>query len=174
MFEKVNIYLKNLYILNSINSEDIYQNSLLIDESKKGIYSYSCSSEEIENNVIKISLYLTGNFPIAQIILYCNNSTSEEEITSFIYRSIKCELNVLFILVKPEKLNVEKKNLLIQLLKELYSEEPDQMNSCLLFVYSKGNKNKEEVIEEIEKLPEHKYISCFRKKLSSPANFIFY
>jgi len=84
--------------------------------------------------------------------LYCNNTTSEEEITSIIYRSIKCELNVLFILIKPEILDIEKKNLLIQLLKDLYSGDQLQMNSLLLFVYSKENKTKE-VITEIEKLP---------------------
>ena len=156
MFEKVNIYLKNLYNINSIDSKNIYKQSFLIDKSKKGIYSYSCSSEEIEKKVIKCSLYLTGNFPIAQFVLYCNNTTSEEEITSFIYRSIKCELNVLFILIKPEILDIEKKNLLIQLLKELYSEEPFQMKSFLLFVYSKENRTKE-VIIEIEKLPDHKF-----------------
>jgi len=152
MFENVNIYLKNLYKINSIDSKNIYTNSFLIDKKKKGIYSYSCSSGEIEKNVIKCSLDLTGNFPIAQTVLYCNNTTSEEEITSFIYRSIKCELNVLFILIKPEILDIEKKNLLIQLLKDLYSGDQLQMNSLLLFVYSKENKTKE-VITEIEKLP---------------------
>ena len=162
MFENANIYLKNLYKINSIDSKNIYKKSFLIDKKKKGIYSYSCSSEEIEKNVIKCSLNLTGNFPIAQTVLYCNNTTSEEEITSFIYRSIKCELNVLFILIKPEILDIEKKNLLIQLLKDLYSEEQLQMNSFLLFVYSKENKTKE-VIIEIEKLPEHKYFNYENK-----------
>ena len=162
MYEKVNLYLKQLYKLNIIYSRNIYKKSFLIDKTKKGIYSYSCASGEIEKNVIKCSLNLTGNFPIAQTVLYCNNTTSEEEITSFIYRSIKCELNVLFILIKPEILNIEKKNLLIQLLKDLYSEDLPQMNSFLLFVYSKENKTKE-VIIEIEKLPEHKYFNYENK-----------
>ena len=109
MFENVNIYLKYLYQINSIDLKDIYQRAFLKNNTKKGIYSHSCSFEEIENNVINCSLELTGNFPIAQTVLYCNSDTSEEEITSFIYKSIKCEFNILFILIKPEILDIEKK-----------------------------------------------------------------
>ena len=58
-------------------------------------------------NTIYCTLNLTNNFPIAQIVLYCNNLTSKEEIISFIYKSIKCEYNVSFILIKQEVLNIE-------------------------------------------------------------------
>ena len=147
MYEIVNIYLNELYRANSISLVKVYKKAFLIDKSKKGIYMNSCSSEEIENNIINCSLNLTGNFPIAQTVLYCNSSTIEEEIISFIYRSVLCELKVLFILIKPEILDIEKKNLLIQLLKELFSEGPFQMKSCLLIVYTTENKNKEIIIE---------------------------
>jgi hypothetical protein len=160
MYENVNIFFKELYEENLIKLNTIYKNALLLNKRKKGIYSYSCPLEEIENNVIKCSIYLTGNFPIAQTTLYCNNSTSEEEIISFIYKCIKCELNLLFILIKPEILDIEKKNILIQLLKDLYSKEPLQMNSSLLIVYQNVNENeKSDIIIEIEKLPNHNYFN---------------
>lgn len=44
---------------------------------------------------------------------------------------------MLFILIKPEILNIEKKHLLIELLKDLYSKEPLEMNSCFLFIIKK-------------------------------------
>jgi len=77
----------------------------LLDNKKKGFYLYSSESKSIQKDVIKCSLFLTVNFPIAQTIFYCNNSTTEEEITSFSYKSIKCDYNVLFILIKPEILS---------------------------------------------------------------------
>ena len=117
MFEDVNIYLNKLLKINFVDLKKIYKKAIVLENNKKGIYSHSCLSENIEKNAIYCSLNLTGNFPLAQTVLYCNNSTSEEEITSFIYKSIKCEFNVLFILIKPEILNIEKKNLLIELLK---------------------------------------------------------
>ena len=156
MYEAVNTYLNELLRLNFIDLENIYKKAFLLDKKKKGIYSHSCLLEDIEKNVTYCSLSLTGNFPIAQTVLYCNNSTSEEEIISFIYKSIKCDFNVLFILIKPENLSIDKKHLLIELLKDIYSENPNKMVSCLLFIYVRKNKTKE-VITEIEKLPNHKY-----------------
>jgi len=156
MYVNVNVYLGKLLEINSVSLENIYKNAFLLDNKKKGIYSYSCLLEDIEVNVINCFLSLTGNFPIAQTILYCNDSTTEEEITSFIYRSVKCDYNALFILIKPEILSIEKKNLLMQILKDIYSREPLEMKSCLLIVYDKLNKTKE-IIIEIGKLPNHKY-----------------
>ena len=46
----------------------------------------------------------------------------------------------------------------MQLLKDIYSQEPHEMKSCLLIVYDKLNKTKE-IIIEIEKLPNHKYFN---------------
>ena len=97
MVENVNIFLKDLHHSNSIKLGDIYNKTLLLNnQNNKGIYLHSCKLEEIEKNVIYCSLSLTGNFSIAQTVLYCNSSTTEEEITAFIYRSIKCDFNVLF------------------------------------------------------------------------------
>eukprot|EP00833_Pecoramyces_ruminatium_P015005 jgi/Orpsp1_1/1189037/evm.model.d7180000069024.1 len=145
-----------LYEENNVSLHKIIKKASLLKENKRGIYSHSCRLEDIEINTVYCSLELTGEFPLAQTVLYCNEETSEDEIISFIYKSIKCDQNTLFIFIKPESLSREKKSLLIELLKELYSENPKQMVSCLLFIYSEGNKM-DEFIMEIQKLPHHIY-----------------
>ena len=159
MYENVNIYLDKLFDVNSINLSKIYKSSFLKNKyrNNKGILIHSCSLGEIETSTINLSLYLTGNFPIAQTVLYCNSSTSEEKIISFLYRCILCDLNILFILIKPEVLDINKKRLLIQLLKILYQNNPYRMKACLLIIYAKENKTKE-VIIEMEKLTNTKRI----------------
>jgi len=156
MYIDVSFYLSELYSINTLSLKEIYINAHLLDETKTGIYSHICPLKDIEKNTIYCSLNLTGNFPIAQTVLYCNRDTSEEEIISFIYRCILCKDSVLFILIKPDYLSIQRKNLLIELLKKLYSPYPRQMQSNLLIVYSNENKMKEIAIE-IEKLPYHKY-----------------
>ena len=46
----------------------------------------------------------------------------------------------------------------MQLLKDIYSQEPLEIKSCLLIVYDKLNKTKE-IIIEIEKLRNHNYFN---------------
>ena len=84
MFEDVDFYLNELLRINFIELQNIYKNAILLDNKKKGILSHFCLLEDIENNITFYSLFLTGNFPIGQTVLYCNNSISEEEIISFI------------------------------------------------------------------------------------------
>ena len=102
--ENVNWYLKELLKIKNMSLKEIFQTSFLKDKNKKGIYSHSCNFEDIEKNAIYCSFSLTDNFPSAQTVLYCKDSTSEEEILSFIYKCVKCEYNVLFIIIKPENL----------------------------------------------------------------------
>jgi len=156
MYRNVGDYLDKLYIENGINFKKINKKAILSNDTKRGIYSHSCRLEDVERNAIYCALDLTGEFPLAQTVLYCNDYTTEDEIISFVYRSIKCDQNALFIFIKPESLSREKKNLLIELLKELYLENPKKMRSCLLFIYTEGNKMDEAIIE-IQKLPYHIY-----------------
>jgi len=166
MFDDVSTYLNELFNSNNKIYENIFKKALIKRGNyKRGIYSHSCSVENIERNLIYCSLCLTGEFPVAQTVLYCNDNTTEDEIISFIYRCVLCNQNVLFILIKPESLSREKKNLLIELLKELYSNDPKKMVSCLLFIYTEGNKTDEAIIE-IKKLPYHKYYDYNKKYIT--------
>eukprot|EP00833_Pecoramyces_ruminatium_P013492 jgi/Orpsp1_1/1187524/evm.model.d7180000058358.1 len=130
----------------------------------------------IENNAIYSALYLTKHFPIAQTVLYCNEDTSEEEILSFVYRTIRCEYPVLFLLIKPESLKTEYKKLLIELFTETFSSKDIQeMRSCLLFIYSKENETTEINIE-IQKFLDHKafYLSEDDKCMTKIQNITVY
>jgi len=156
MFNDIGSFLDDLLSNNNTDLQTVYRKASLIDESKRGgVYSYSCSLVDIEMNANFCSWKLTGKLPIAQTVLYCNDDTSEEEIISFIYRCIKCDQSSLFIIIKPEILSTNKKNLLIELLNESFSQD---MVSCLLFIYSKKERNKD-IITKIESLPNHKYLN---------------
>jgi len=161
MFKSVNYYLNMLFNMNIINLESIFKNAIILDESISGLYTHSCSVEAIEYEAIQCSINLTGNFPLAQTVLYCNDNVSEDELISFIYKSIKCDLHALFILIKPEKLTIEMKNLLIKLLQEHYSLK--DMKSCLLILYTNENQTTE-VITEIEKISYNKYFDTKKKE----------
>ncbi|ORX81683.1 hypothetical protein BCR32DRAFT_244734 [Anaeromyces robustus] len=154
MYHNVNNYLITLSDMNVIKLKNIFNKSLLLN-NLRGIYSYSSNLEYIEFDAIYCTLLLTGNIQLAHTVLYCNYNTTDEEIISFIYRSIKCQLNSLFIIMKPEELVIGRKNLLIELLKNLYSQNPEKMKSCLLFIYIKNNETKD-IIKEIKRLPKHK------------------
>jgi len=79
---------------------------------------------------------LTGNNPIAQNVLLCNKNTTNEQITSFLYRAILCEFNSCFIFGGIELLNNELKAYLIELLNSFFQKEDEVINSCLIFLFS--------------------------------------
>eukprot|EP00833_Pecoramyces_ruminatium_P002451 jgi/Orpsp1_1/1176483/evm.model.c7180000057803.1 len=153
MYKEVNNYLNEAFKLNNIGLNTIFDKAILLNDYKKGLYSHPCSKENIECEAIRCSLNFTGNFPLAQTVLYCNNDTTEEEIISFIYRSITCQYKALFMIIKPENLKIEKKHLLLELLQEHYSQD---MISCLLILYVK-EKKKNEMITEIENISNFRY-----------------
>ena len=161
MYKNVNNYLIGLFDINNINMKSVFKNSILIGNSIRGIYTHSSTEDEIEYDAICCSLSLTKNFPIGQTVLYCNKDTTEDELISFIYRSLHCIFNALFILIKPENLGIEMKNLLVDLLKNHYSQE--EMKSCLLIQYTKECRTKE-IITEIEKISYYKYTDIKLKK----------
>ena len=75
--------------------------------------------------------YLTGNDPIAQNILLCNKETTNEEITSFLYRAILCNINTCFIIGGIESLNFIQKNHFLEILNKILF---DKMESCLIIL----------------------------------------
>ncbi|OUM66041.1 hypothetical protein PIROE2DRAFT_6839 [Piromyces sp. E2] len=148
MYKNVNNYLSSIYEIKTI-----FNNALLIkEESRKGIYSYSCSQNNIEKCAVYWSLKLTKNIPSAQTVLYCNSNISEEEIISFLYRSLGCECNALFLIIRPENLQIKQKNILIGLLKHFYLNTSQNIKSCVLFIFDEKN-NESEIINKIKSLP---------------------
>ena len=129
-------FLNEVLKINNIKLEDIYNNTLIkkdIKEKYRGLYTFLC--EKLEKDLFQIYKYLTGNIPIAQNILLCNKDTSNEEITSFIYRAIKCKFNSCFIIGGIELLNFEQKSAMINLLDQFYQKDNDKINSCLIILF---------------------------------------
>ena len=127
-------------ILNKHNySENIYEKTLIKKKDKeykryKGVYLYLC--DKLENDLTQIYIYLTGNNPVAKAVLLCNEETTNEELTSFLYRAILCEYNSCFIIGGIEFLEFNKKSKLLELLNKLYIYDNENMMSCLIILYT--------------------------------------
>ena len=151
-------YLKDIIDINNLSFEKIYEDSLIkLGQNKDkyhGLYSLYVEGNKSEKEILNIYLSLTSKLPIAQCILMCNEETSEEEFTSFLYRAVKCRYNALFLVSNIESLSVKQCNIIIHLLNELIFEEKNfQMKACLLIIYA--NK-KLDIIKQITKKKCHK------------------
>ena len=76
---------------------------------------------------------LTNNIPNSQTILICNETTSKEEITAFLFRVILCNTQILFAVVNSENLDIEKKEHMLFIFSKIY--KVNQMKSCLSFIF---------------------------------------
>ena len=91
----------------------------------------------IEEHILNWYYFLTGYPPMAQTVLLCNEETTSEEITSFLYRAILCEYHVVFMIGKLDKLSSENRQTLTNLINSLYKQIENEMKSCLVFAYTK-------------------------------------
>ena len=92
-------YLTEVLNINKLCLKKIYETTIIKQKDKSGKYQgvYTYLTEKLEKELYQIFKYLTGNNPIAQNVLLCNKDTTSEEITSFLYRAIKCEFESCFI-----------------------------------------------------------------------------
>jgi len=118
--------------------EKIYNKTLikktikLENEEHKGFYLYSCT--KLEKEMIQLYIFLTGNLPIPQNILLCNQKTSNEEVTAFLYRAILCEFNSCFIIGGIESLKFNQKNYFIEILNQILNEVKGKFKSCFIIL----------------------------------------
>ena len=139
----------------------------IISGNNTGIYYYKCENNSIEEFIIKIFIEKINRLPIAQNILIINKETSNEEIQSFLYRSILCNYNTLFIIGIKNSLTEYQKNLIIKYLNLLlsykaqkYDEEMEEnsssnefrinIDSLLIFTYEDEEKNIDSFLKEIK------------------------
>ena len=129
-------FLTEVLNKNNLKLKDIYQNSLIrsdIKDNLHGLNTYLC--QKLEKDLFQIYKYLTGNNPMAQNILLCNEEITNEEITAFLYRAIKCEFYSCFIIGGVELLKFEQKTLIMKLLDYFLIKDKDKMVSCLIILY---------------------------------------
>ena len=143
--------------INGLSLKTICEDSLINRKSKqddyKGLYIYSC--DKLEKDLYQMNKYLTGKAPLAQNILFCNQDTSNEEITSFLYRAILCEFHACFIVGGIELLKSEQKTTLLEILNGFYIENHEEMNSCLIFLYT--NKSSD-IYKSLELVKHRKFL----------------
>ena len=157
-------YLNELFKLNYLTLNKIYEKTIVKQEyNYQGIFIYICLS--VIKDLFQIFKFLTGNNPLAQNILICKKDTTNEEITSFLYRSIKCEFNACFIFAGLESLENEQKECIIELLNNnFFQKEEEKVKSCLIMLFM--NKN----VDIYKILSNKKYINILDIKRENFVN----
>ena len=135
----------------------------------EGIYTYLPEYDKsgevqkgIEKHILDWYYFLTDHSLMAQNILLCNEKTSSEEITSFLYRAILCDCNIVFTMGKVELLKNEPRQTLTNLINSLFTLRGKKINSCVVFAYSKKG---ESIVDYLESIPGHRYLEHKDKKI---------
>ena len=163
LLENINKYLTNFLSKNNLTLEMIYQQNMVKKELDfVGLYTYLLEDDKIgevqkgiEEHILNWYYYLTGHPPMAQTVLLCNEETTSEEITSFLYRAFLCDFNVVFMMGKMELLTSEPRQTLTNLVNSLFTLREEKMKSCLVFAYSKKG---ESIVQYLERIKGHKYL----------------
>ena len=166
--KNINNFLKTFLSNNNLTLEIIYQQNIIKEKYKdnfKGLYTYLLEDDNpgevqkgVEEHILNWYHFLTGNPPMAQTILLCNEETSSEEIIAFMYRAFLCQYHVAFMVGKIELLNPVKRQILTELVNSLFKEKGENMESCIAFVYSDRTSSIVQYLERIKgrKKLEHK------------------
>ena len=112
------------------------------NENYKGIYLHLSNVDYSEKEILSYYNKFTKNLPLYTTILLCNSYTSEEEIISFLYRSILCTNNILFMIVNSNHLEPKQRNILLNTIKNLLNllvEENKKMQSALVIFSTESN-----------------------------------
>ena len=157
MLENVSKYMESFFENNGYSLEDgknsPYNNVIIKEDTFKGIYKYKCEKVSIEEDIIDVYLKLTGNLPIAQNILKCNEETLYEEMFSFFHRAILCNFHTLFVIEINDSLTNSQNNNIFKIIEDLikYKEKKD-IKSLILFVYQNDD---HEIIRFISNINEN-------------------
>ena len=163
IINKISDYFKQQLTLNGKDLSDIYNfNEIqkiepLCSKKKKskkkefhGIYSYISTQQEIDSLIIY--LYLTYKLPINSCFLYCNKTTSTEELNSFLLRAIFCEYHTLFCMINVNLLNDIQRRKFIISIKKYAKNNGNKMNSCLMIIYSQEDTDLQKILQKIKNI----------------------
>ena len=146
LLENCSLFISSLLQEKNISLEMILEQNQILPEYRnefRGLYTYLKEDDKIgevqkgiEEQILNWYHFLTGNSPMAQSLLLCNEETTLEEITSFLYRAFLCQYQVFFVVAKIELLTPENRQQLTDLINSLYIGHEKEMKSCLAFAYS--------------------------------------
>lgn len=151
MYKNVEDYLTKIMHCNNIKIEEIFKSSKIVEKYNSQKYKgfFIINSENIYKQILKFYYGLVGNEPPRYSLLLCNEETTLEEVISFIYLAVFCPYHSLYIIAKPDRLNIdivyEMENII-----EKFHEENKEINSYILFVFNDIGKS--EIGEELLKI----------------------
>ena len=105
---------------------------------------------------------------MAQTLLLCNEETTSEEITAFMYRAFLCQYQVLFMIGKIEILTSEKRQILTRLINMLFTYRSKDIKSCVVFAYSDKT---DSIVKYLERIKGYEYL-VYEDKKKSGTKFI--
>ena len=147
MIKNVSDYMFLVFQVNGINNwyDVLNENEIRINDNQgkkyEGIYLYISPNNNIEKEILNFYRKM-ANLPLYTTILLCNKYTTEEEIKSFLYRSILCEKNILFMIVNSNHLEPTKRKILLNVVKYLIDKlisEKKKMISTLIISSTDSN-----------------------------------
>ena len=131
----------------------------------KGIFSYKSSKDDYEIDILKIfNKFLTNsfnkNYPIAFLkklpffynLLLCYENCSESEIFSFCARAINCSINSLFMIVRPEEMNIGTERFFFKTFNRILEKKNYNINSCIIILYINQSSH---IIKQLIKIKEN-------------------
>ena len=166
-FENISTYITSVFINNNKTIEEHYDKIKIISQNYyKGIYLHECEKNYMDKFIVNLFLDKIGTLP-GQNLLFANNETTFEEIQCFLNRALLCSFNTLFVLEINDSFNSIQQSMMISLLDELlfyknniYYEKKkeykdkkraqDYLDSCIVFIYDKENKNLTTFLQEIK------------------------
>ena len=171
LFENIKKFLTDFLNSNNLKLENIYEQNIIEEKyrnSFKGLYIYLLESNEkgevqrgIEEHILNWFNFLTGNPPMAQTVLLCNEETTSEELTAFMYRAFLCQYPVFFMIGKIELLTSDKRQTLTNLINILFSKRANEMKSCVAFGCTVRD---DSLVRTLENLKGRQYLKHDDKK----------
>ena len=136
----INNYLEQLLKANSVNIEQIYNTNKILNDIglAPGLFrKIKDTNTDLNVDIINLYTNLTGNLPIVNTYLLCNEETTIEEIKAFLYRAIYNDKPILFVISNLEYLNLSITQNVIRTLRKLYKAKNRNIKSYLVFIYEK-------------------------------------
>ena len=132
-------FLKTLLKECKVKTENLFQKSLILNvDINPGIYTSLLKIKAFsQETIIEIYLKYTNNLPIPQTLFLCNQNTTVEEITAFVYRAIYYPQKILFGITQIEFLQFSVREALISIIEEQYPQSNRMKSILVLFYFNK-------------------------------------
>ena len=136
MFMNIEKYLTKMIKENNLNEEKIFEKSIVTNpdyKKKKGIFIFG--NKMIYSQTIKFYKGIVGNNPPRYSILFCNEETTLEELLAFLYLSLMCKYHSLFIILKPDQLQISLKIFLQEKIEKMYDDNIE-IESLIIILFN--------------------------------------